>query len=108
MMHQPPSLFAKSTRCHYCDSQTLAPHKNTQGHLLLRTKDHVIPRSKLGKGVPGVTVTACRRCNSAKSDHDYEEFRLFALACLKGRKPRPDVATTVLMFEAWLAGRVLA
>ena len=40
-----------------------------------KTRDHVIPRSRLARGVPAITVPCCQRCNLAKGDSSLEEFR---------------------------------
>lgn len=40
-----------------------------------KTRDHVIPRSKITRGVPKLTVPCCLRCNIAKADMSLEEFR---------------------------------
>lgn len=41
----------------------------------MKTRDHVIPRCKLTRGMPVLTVPCCLRCNLAKGDSSLEEFR---------------------------------
>jgi 5-methylcytosine-specific restriction endonuclease McrA len=65
-------------RCFYCGVKTkkMRPGAGQQKHqpAHMRTMDHVIPRSKGGRGV-GVKVTCCWKCNHYKSDLDLEEYR---------------------------------
>lgn len=42
--------------------------KNKNGHLILMTKDHVIPRAKGGPDCMANYQTMCRPCNSKKGD----------------------------------------
>jgi 5-methylcytosine-specific restriction endonuclease McrA len=73
---------------------------------MLRTKDHVVPKSKKPKGEPGTTVVACWRCNSAKSSAPYEEFKAFADVFLWQRKsPRLTTYQVRLMLDVWLVAR---
>lgn len=54
-------------RCAYC-GKTVKPSKMTM--------DHVIPRSKGGKGVMNNLLPACSACNHAKGSLDLEIFRM--------------------------------
>jgi hypothetical protein len=60
--------------CHYCRrsvhiSRPLAPHRPNDA-----TIDHKIPRSKDGTDSLDNLLLACRACNEAKEDRDYEDF----------------------------------
>jgi 5-methylcytosine-specific restriction endonuclease McrA len=60
--------------CWYCGCRFETPPE--PGYWpAMRTRDHVIPRSKLTKGSPALTVPCCLRCNLAKGDKSVEEFR---------------------------------
>lgn len=41
------------------------------------TKDHIVPKSKGGKGLHNNTVPCCKLCNSTKSNLSQEEFIRF-------------------------------
>ena len=50
--------FPEDLSCHYCG-------KNTA-----RTRDHIIPRSRLGSDAYWNLVPACKSCNADKADKD--------------------------------------
>ena len=63
-------------QCWYCGQliQRLIPDRDDY-----RTRDHVIPRSRGGRGGANV-VSACKSCNRSKASHCLEDFRkLFAM-----------------------------
>lgn len=67
-------------------------------HDVFPTRDHVLPKSRTGKGFDhtGNTVIVCRNCNEAKKHYTLSEW----LDRLKrGRSPR------VPFIEAWVATR---
>ena len=69
-------------RCFYCDSAvdpTAPPGslRKSKPSRLAPTRDHLIPRSRGGKGKPNNKVLACYRCNNLKGDMSVAEFRLF-------------------------------
>jgi hypothetical protein len=92
--------------CHYCNRHTYATAaraRHAGREDMQATKDHTIARSKGGRE----TVLCCLRCNQAKADGPYEEFKIFAELYLKGRMHR-DVSTARFAFDAFLAGRILS
>jgi 5-methylcytosine-specific restriction endonuclease McrA len=66
----PPKLKVryadKGNICHYCN-------EDMSTKLYRRTIDHKIPKSKGGGGGANILI-ACRDCNSAKGDMDYDKF----------------------------------
>lgn len=61
--HPEPKIVAEAAlpKCFYCGKPA-------------GTKDHVIPRSRGGRG-PNNKVHACKRCNQIKGDRTLEEYR---------------------------------
>jgi 5-methylcytosine-specific restriction endonuclease McrA len=68
------------SECFYCDK--VLSRK-------LKTRDHVLPKSRHGSSQPNNMVDACRKCNQLKGSLTLEEFRL-VIAYQKGlvRKAR--------------------
>lgn len=64
-------------RCHYCD-RTMHFYKSglsKKEHKQRRpSRDHVIARSRGGKGIEHNRVICCSWCNSTKGSHSYEDF----------------------------------
>ena len=56
-----------------CELDTNKEHRNEPN---AATLDHVIPRAKGGSNDSANLRACCRACNSAKSDHDLETFKL--------------------------------
>lgn len=59
--------------CTYCKRELIDVSPKAA---LFPTRDHVVPRSKLG-GVPGEIVWACRSCNQLKADRLPEQWARF-------------------------------
>jgi len=60
--------------CHYCKrpvrlARELSAHRKDDA-----TIDHKIPTSKGGANAPDNLLLACRECNEAKADRDYNDF----------------------------------
>lgn len=66
-------------KCHYCGCELV---RRWTGRMPTNayTRDHMIPRSRGGKGLRGNTVPCCRRCNQRKGNMTASEFirRFFA------------------------------
>lgn len=66
--------------CHYCGKELVVldhevlKKKGFPGNL--RTKDHVIPKSRTPKYADRVTVDACLECNNNKGSLTGEEWRV--------------------------------
>ena|SRR6266851_113416 len=69
--------FYLQGRCFYCGVHTKKTNRRDgQRHppKTMRTKDHIIPYSKGGRG-DAVKVTCCLKCNQNKANLDLEEYR---------------------------------
>ncbi len=68
--------------CHYCGRHTFERGRFPKDARSdqLRTRDHTVPKCKGGRH----TVTCCERCNMAKADSSYEDFKEFADMHLRG------------------------
>lgn len=52
-----------SATCHYCGKRI---------HGVIKTWDHIVPKSVGGPGYSWNLVTACKPCNAAKADQHYK------------------------------------
>lgn len=60
-------------KCFYCGVQT---HKHAkESHSVFHTRDHVVPRSALGRHSQANRVVCCRKCNGLKEDLTLHEFK---------------------------------
>jgi len=62
----------KAKTCFYCERPMGAA--SVGGKVLLRTKDHIIPRSKGGHSGKTNILYCCHMCNGAKSNLTPDEF----------------------------------
>ena len=69
-------------RCAFCGRK--------QSRSVKLTRDHVIPVSKGGKTIRENIISACKRCNSSKSDSDFEEWYVKQEFYSDERKKRID------------------
>lgn len=77
------SEFVKyNTHCWYC-GQELYCYPTRHRYPDQGTKDHLVPRSKGGRG-PENLVPACYRCNTRKGDQTLEEYRFQRFGALGG------------------------
>lgn len=60
----------KATHCFYCER----PFGKFKRYISLRTKDHIIPKSKGGKDIAKNYKYCCKRCNLLKADFNPEQF----------------------------------
>jgi 5-methylcytosine-specific restriction endonuclease McrA len=49
-------------------------HVESNGQLVMMTKDHIIPSSKGGADTQDNLQTMCNHCNSKKSDFSFDDF----------------------------------
>ena len=95
-----------SYACHYCNRHTYSTAKQAKAagrDDMARTWDHTVPQCKGGTE----TVVCCFRCNQAKADGRYEDFKAFASIFLRGRAHR-NVVTTMFAFDVWVAAKILS
>lgn len=68
------SKYGKGFHCAYCTRRLEAKTSPTK---LAATKDHVLPKSRGGRGVMASTVWCCRQCNTLKGNMMPEEWSAF-------------------------------
>ena len=61
------SINFNSTRCCYCERRF--------DEKLIRTKEHIIPKSKGGKNNLRNLIYACIECNSLRGNMDFNVFK---------------------------------
>lgn len=73
-----------SKKCFYCERPfaNISVGELSGGYNVIRTKDHIIPKSKGGINNHINMVSACDKCNKLKSDKLPEEFLIFLNASL--------------------------
>src|SRR3990167_2323251 len=68
-------FLQQNGRCFYCKRQMIMALKPPKAwHPMMITRDHVVARSKGGKGLPNNIVGACHRCNCAKGNMPVSRF----------------------------------
>lgn len=105
--HQKLHRFAdeRRWRCFYCSRKThcglCKPEANGQ---LRATRDHRIPWSKGGIGIPNNKVLACYECNQDKADRilAIDETTVVTLSTASTQSPLPVVHPTVRYVPASL------
>lgn len=85
----------RSTYCFYCER----PFGRVGGVVRLRTKDHIIPRSKRGRDLPINYLSACKRCNGLKSDMTPEQFAAHLRFLLSGSPKNISKKTIQLILK---------
>jgi hypothetical protein len=72
------SINFNSTRCCYCERKF--------NDKLIRTKEHIVPKSKGGKNNLYNLVYACIECNSLRSNKEYSDFKEYIKNILENNR----------------------
>lgn len=72
------SINFNSTRCCYCERRF--------DEKLIRTKEHIVPKSKGGKNNLYNLIYACTECNSLRGNKDFIELREYIKNILENNK----------------------
>jgi HNH endonuclease len=82
-------IDANGAACHYCKKTVRLRVSAQDHHADDATIDHKIPKAKGGTNADDNLLLACRGCNEAKEDRDYEDFlaRPYSLRKVKVKTP---------------------
>lgn len=72
------SINFNSTRCCYCERRF--------DDKLIKTKEHIVPKSKGGKNNLYNLIYACYECNNLRSNMDFIEFKNYVKSILENNK----------------------
>jgi len=65
-----------SVFCFYCNCEIFKGSRQHARKFPKHTWDHIIPKSRTGRGQRGTIVPACLWCNSQKGNLTIEEYRV--------------------------------
>jgi 5-methylcytosine-specific restriction endonuclease McrA len=79
----------QGTHCWYCDRQYGEDHstRTARGGKLYLTREHIIPKARLGNNEPKNYIGACQDCNGLKGRKDAYEFALLVEDLLEDESP---------------------
>lgn len=72
------SINFNSTRCCYCE--------RIFDDKLIRTKEHIVPKSKGGKNNLNNLIFACYECNNLRNNMNFIEFKNYIKLILENNK----------------------